>query len=436
MADLQQRGIMSTTTRLLIITTAIALAGCTVKKTEAPPLAGPSELSLRLGLQIVPDSILQDGASQAALSIEASLPDGRPARGLALRVQTYVDGFAQDYGMLSAKSVVTGEDGRARVVYTAPPRPAEAIGDGTLVSFEVTPVGNDFQGEVPRRVTLLLVPPGVIRPPNAAPTPAFTFTPTAPNVGQDVVFDASTSSDGGVTCGAPCRYDWDFGDGGTGSGVFVTHRFPRVGLYVVKLTVTDTGGASATISQAVTIGTGTNPTALFTFSPAAPAVSQDIFFNGGGSTAATGKRIIDWDWDFGSGRTANGMTVTKRYDTAGTYTVTLTVTDDAGAKGRATQTVTVGSTGTGPQVVVTVSPVGGTTATNFFFDASASKGPSPIVEYRFTFGDTTPDQVGPLATATHQYTAPGQYVLRVTVRDSAGRTGTTTVNVNVSAPTP
>lgn len=339
---------MRTSTRLFLIAATVMAAACTVKDTSAPPLAGPSELSLRLGLQIVPDSILQDGASQAVLSIDASNGDGRPARGLGLRVEIVVDGIIQDFGTLSAKTVVTGEDGRARVTYTAPPRPASSVDGIHTVDLRVVPIANDYGGAVGRHVTLRLVPPGTIVPPNDPPTAAFTFTPTTVAVLGDVVFDASTSTDGGVACGTACQYDWDFGDGASATGVFVSHRFQRLGLYMVKLTVTDGRGASASTTQAITVGQGQAPTATFTYSPANPATSQDIFFNAGASTAVSGRRLVSWEWDFGSGRQASGMTVTKRYDTAGTYVVTLTVTDDSGSRGITQQSVTVGGSGTGP----------------------------------------------------------------------------------------
>ena len=77
-------------------------------------LSGPSELALRVAMQITPDQILQDGSSQATLSIEAASFDGRPARGVALRIDTTFDGIIQDFGTLSAKTVITGDDGRAR----------------------------------------------------------------------------------------------------------------------------------------------------------------------------------------------------------------------------------------------------------------------------------------------------------------------------------
>jgi PKD repeat protein len=432
---------MSKSTGILILASVLATA-CTVKETTPPPLAGPSELALRLALQVVPDSIMQDGASQAVLSVDATNGDGRAARGLAMRVEIVADGVVQDYGTLSAKTIVTGEDGRARVTYTAPPRPSSMSDPSRVISLRVIPIGNDFQGELPRQVSLQLVTPGVILPPNNAPTARFTFTPTTPAVLQDVVFDASTSSDGidangdPIGCGASCTYEWDFGDGATARGVFVTHRYQRVGLYLVKLTATDAGGASAVITQALQVGQGVAPTAVFTYSPTSPAVSQDIFFNASGSTAVTGRRIVAYDWDFGSGRTGSGVTVTKRYDTAGTYVVTLTVTDDSGSQGITRQNVTVGQAGTGPQAIMTVSPTTGTTATTFNFDGRSSTGPSPITQYSFSFGDGTPEVTNTTGTAQHQYSTPGTYVVRLTVRDSIGRTGVLNTNVQVAAPTP
>ena len=76
-------------------------------------------------------------------------------------------------------------------------------------------------------------------------------------------------------------------------------------------------------------------------SPTAPRTSQDVFFSAEGSRAASGRRIVAYDWNFGSGRTGSGVTTSKRYDTAGSYVVTLTVTDDASQATTVTQTVTV-----------------------------------------------------------------------------------------------
>ena len=70
-------------------------------------------------------------------------------------------------------------------------------------------------------------------------------------VGTAIEFDGSYSraADGEIV-----RYDWDFGDGTTGSGVRVTHVYQKTGRFIVTLTVTDSKGAQGTASGAVSIG--------------------------------------------------------------------------------------------------------------------------------------------------------------------------------------
>jgi PKD repeat protein len=402
--------------------------GCTVSDVDRPPLTGPSEMALRLAMSVTPDSILGDGGSQAVLNIEATGPDGRPVRGLSLRVEQVESGVSYDFGTLSAKTVVTGDDGRTRVVFTAP-----RVNTETVVTFLVTPIGNDYRGEIPRTVDLRVVPPGVIQPPNAAPVPVISFSPGSPNVLQTVVFDASQSTDEGVVCGPSCTYQWDFGDGSTATGIFASHQYTAVGQYIVRLTVTDQRGSSGQTATTVTVGQGPAPTGSFTFSPASPAINEQVFFNASSVQPAPGRRIVSYEWNFGNGRTGSGVTTSTSYSVVGTYPVTLTVTDDSGS----TQTfgpisVTVSATGA-LTAQLTVSPSSGFAgSTNFFFDASASRpGPNPIVEYRFNFGDTSPEVVGTSPNATHRYLTPGTYTARVTIRDSAGRTATQTVGVNV-----
>ncbi|MCA1584634.1 MAG: PKD domain-containing protein [Acidobacteria bacterium] len=324
------------------VLSAVTVAACTVDETSAPALAGPSEMALALHLQAVPDAILQDGVSQSSIQIEAMDHNGRPVRALAMRLDVTVDGMPIDFGVLSAKTVVTGDDGRARVTYTAPPRPRESTGLGTEVTIVAMPIGNDFRGQTGRRVDIRLIPPGVILPPNGAPVPAFTVTPTPITAFIAATFDASGTTDEGVVCGARCSYAWTFGDGGTASGIVATHEFRAPGSYSVRLTVTDERGQSVVVAQAVTVAASTPPTANFVFSPSSPLPGQVIFFNASASRASQGRRIVSYSWDFGSGRTDQGVTVSKGYNTPGAYVVTLVVTDDANQEGVISQTVNVG----------------------------------------------------------------------------------------------
>jgi len=59
--------------------------------------------------------------------------------------------------------------------------------------------------------------------------------------GRDVQFSADASSD---RDGDSLSYTWDFGDGETAEGLYVSHRYSGSGLYTVTLTVSDGSGTS------------------------------------------------------------------------------------------------------------------------------------------------------------------------------------------------
>jgi PKD repeat protein len=311
----------------LFVAAGLALAGCTIKKTDKPPLAGPSELALALSLYANPDVLTQDGASQSQVVIQARDPNGQPVKNLPLRADIVVDGVYVDYGRLSAKNLVTESDGRATTFYTPPIASLIAVDPGRVVTILVTPIGSDYRGAEPRRVDIRLVPPGVITPPNGTPTPAFSFSPTSPLTYTPVYFDASASTDDGQIV----SYTWNFGDGSSGSGQQATHEYREAGDYLVTLTIVDDMGISATSeATSVRVTASQAPVATFAYSPAEPVVGQDIYFNAAQSQAAQGRYIVSYAWNFGSGSPQSGMTVVKSYDTVGTYVVTLVVTDNAG----------------------------------------------------------------------------------------------------------
>jgi PKD repeat protein len=94
----------------------------------------------------------------------------------------------------------------------------------------------------------------VIHVENCAPIASCRFSNDAPLPRENVYFDASASFD---TDGQLVDYLWDFGDGATRRGTPVNHVYENVGVYVVRLTVVDNAGASATITHAVTVHTAT-----------------------------------------------------------------------------------------------------------------------------------------------------------------------------------
>jgi PKD repeat protein len=331
---------------------------------------------------------------------------------------------------LSGKNLVTGGDGRATALYTSPLPPADPVDRQTVVQILVTPGGSDFGNATARSVSIRLVPPGIILPPNGTPVPSFTYSPSAPLAKSDVTFDGSLSTD---SDGRIVSYAWNFGDGSQGSGVLVKHGFSNDGSYTVTLTVTDDRGQSASLSKAVVVTASANPKADFVSSPSAPMAGQQVFFNAAPSTAATGRSIVRYDWDYGSGRQDSGILVWQIYSQPGSYTVTLTVTDDAGNKGTTSKAVTVSAGGLAASF--SYLPTAPTRTDTVFFNGSASTSTDGIASYSWTFGDGSSDTgVTPSHAFTSACTGPLDriFVVSLTVKDTKGVTATIAKEVKVT----
>jgi PKD repeat protein len=157
---------------------------------------------------------------------------------------------------------------------------------------------------------------------------------TSSVLGQTGSFDASSSSDAE---GPIASYAWNFGDGATGTGVKPSHDYASGGTFNVKLTVTDGGGATDSVTKQVTVDApNQEPKAEFTTSTDGLKLSVD----GSGSSDPDGT-IESYAWDFGDGATGTGATDEHTYAASGTYDVKLTVTDNGGATKSLTKQVTV-----------------------------------------------------------------------------------------------
>jgi PKD repeat protein len=328
------------TRKVLALAAVIALGGCSLDNQGAPPLAGPSELGLSLEVTATPDVITQDGHSQAVVQIAARDANSQPVSGLAMRVDTAVGGALADFGKLSTHTASTGSDGKATVTYYAPAAPPATATNDALVNVVVTPIGSNYANAVPRTVEIRLMRPGTIISPFGTPTPAFFFSPTAPKEEDEVLFDASSSTDDD---GQIVSYRWDFGDGETGFGMRTTHSYVVARAYQVVLTVTDDQGLSAsTAPVAVSVSAADKAGPTFTLSPAAPTTHHPVFFNASASTVPPDRKIRSYDWDFGDGSPhGSGVEISHTYDVAGSYTVTLVLTDDTGRKTVTSKTVAV-----------------------------------------------------------------------------------------------
>ena len=96
------------------------------------------------------------------------------------------------------------------------------------------------------------------------------------------------------------NYEWDFGDGTTGSGINPSHAYTAPGTYTVALTVTDFALQETTYTTTVTVAVGDPPVAK----PGGPYetyVDLPIRFNGSGSTDDNG--IARFLWSVGNQET-------------------------------------------------------------------------------------------------------------------------------------
>lgn len=93
------------------------------------------------------------------------------------------------------------------------------------------------------------VPVGIV-PPKAD----FTFTPTSPEVGDEVQFTDKSTDDGQIV-----SRQWDFGDGTTSTDQNPKKRYAQAGTFKVKLTVRDNDGAESSVEKTITVKASGKP---------------------------------------------------------------------------------------------------------------------------------------------------------------------------------
>lgn len=399
---------------------ALLIGGCGLEKQTAPSLIGPG--GPLVVMTATPDRLPRDGKSQSVVIVEVR--DGSGAGVFGRRVTLGVTG-----GTLSQDEVVTGADGRASFAVQAPTQ--TDVVPGNIIQVLATPVASDFNNAVTHTLAIALT--GV---PNAtAPAPAFTVTPTAPEINKLATFDATTTTDEGQQCMNLCTYDWNFDDGTTANGRVVTHSFGVARAYNVSLTVTDASGLTATLRQLVIPTAPAEPTVTLNVSPNPPVVNQLATFLAVG-VAAANHQIVSYEWNFGDGSntsTSSGN-VTHTYSARGIYTATVRAIDDLGRAGSTSLQLNL-TTGVAQGINATFyfspTPARAGNAETFNASESTPSNGATITKYAWNWGDGSATEETDSATISHTFGSTGTYRVQLTITDSQGRTAITRQDVAV-----
>jgi PKD repeat protein len=247
---------------------------------------------------------------------------------------------------------------------------------------------------------------------NWPPVPDFWITPWPPSANASVTYDAHQSRDPDGTITA---FDWDFGDGCAGVGMYTTHTYAMGGYYNVTLMVTDDRGANANLTMLTYVNF--DPVATFFFEPSEPLQQQTFVFNGSGSYDTDGT-IASCIWSFGDGGTwySYDLVINYSYWKGGDYIVNLTVIDNNGGRNTAWRWIHVNwmpVVDAGPDQLITVGQ-------EVVFNGSASSGNGAILSYTWEFFYNGQLIVLNGSSPNFTFLIPGVYNITLTVTDEKG----------------
>jgi YVTN family beta-propeller protein len=185
------------------------------------------------------DSVTDHIDAGVSISSMAMSPDGKSlyAAGVSAALMTIdtASGVVVGYTRLPSGSVdhlAVTPDGKTAVVAIL------RFGEGFFGSAETEIQTVNLQtGALDRSFQTNGFPSALLFAPGQSPTAAFTAPDATATVPTAFSGAASSDPDGTIA-----SWSWEFGDGGTATGVSPTHTYSSPGIYTVKLSVTDEEG--------------------------------------------------------------------------------------------------------------------------------------------------------------------------------------------------
>ena len=226
--------------------------------------------------------------------------------------------------------------------------------------------------------------------------------------GSIIMFsDYNSSSNNGHT------FKWSFGDGNTGLGPQISHKYQQPGTYTACLTIHDSiANCTDSTCLSVTISNnngGNNCNASFSYGVDS-ANSLKYFFSGSAPGAGLTPHWIIYD---ANTKNYTGQNIVHTFSGSGTYNVTYSLIDSIGDTcDFVTKTVTVNNNGGGNSCKASFYVALDSNNKFNLYLVNNSTGTTPNTRYSWNFGDgTTSNAQYP----THQYANFGLYTICLTI---------------------
>lgn len=283
------------------------------------------------------------------------------------------------------------------------------------------------------------------------PQPSFTIAPASGNLRTEFIFDAGRTRDDEDSLNTlKFRWDWE-GDGifdtGYSTETLTSHYYIASSIYNATLEVVDPQGLSATLRKPVSVSlSNLRLVPQFTWTPEKPTTSDTVRFNASSSyDPDNAGNYFTYRWNFTKDTEFDTEYLTDpvigyQFTTEGENEVILEIRDQWGLINQSKVKIFILHSNLKPTASFFIGYAYGNLTTNFYFDADACKDGEDLIDQLKVRWDFQCDGIWDTEfvkekTATHKYSTPGTFRIKVQVLDTGGLTDTTSLSVNVSGGT-
>jgi gliding motility-associated-like protein len=214
------------------------------------------------------------------------------------------------------------------------------------------------------------------------------------------------------SAGSPTSWVWDLGNGNISTVKNPTAFYFQPGAYTIKLIVRNAAGVDSIVRSQL-IKVYDKPAVAFTASDTMGCLP--LFVQYTDQSLAGSGTLSSWQWDMGDGTISTAQNPAHLYTITGAFSITVKVKNSYGCTQIVSKPMYINvADGLHADFQVLNSQVCNPPSTVSF--QNASTGPGTLV-YAWSFGD---GGVSSLPNPTHVYTTPGNYMVKLVVKNNLG----------------